>query len=102
MTKATYRRGSLFWAYGYRGIRVHCDRTAWSQVAGLFAEAEMKVHILSKRESERANFKWCKSYETSKLAPNNILLPARPHLLSSPNSHKLKTMYLEALFKNKN
>lgn len=102
MTKATYRRGSLFWAYGYRGIRVHCDRAAWPHVAGLFVKAEMKVHILSKWESERANLKWYKSYETSKLALNDILPPARPHLLSSPNSHKLKTMYSEALFKNKN
>lgn len=53
------------------------------------------THIFIYKEGvERAHWKWCKSFETSKPFPSDILLPSRPCLILPKLFHQLWTKYL--------
>jgi hypothetical protein len=47
MTKVTYRRNGLLWAYSYRSIRIHHHqgRIGWQQALGKAARTAKSLHL---------------------------------------------------------
>jgi hypothetical protein len=85
MTKAAYRRESLFGAYNFRRMSLQPSwREAWQQAGrhGTGAVAESTPLSIHKQEAQRDNKKWGgESSETSKLTPSDTLPSAKPQLL---------------------
>lgn len=63
-------------------------RKAWQQAAGLSLNWMMKVYMFNKKQREKDKpWEWLQGFKTSKPAPGDILLPARPHFLGPTKHH---------------
>jgi hypothetical protein len=83
-TKATYRRKSFF------GVRVNDGESG----GGRWLKQKLRAQSSNpKQKVDRANWKWNKSFETSKPAPRDIFLY---HPNPPPNSHQLGSTYSNA------
>lgn len=96
MTKATYRRKSLFELNGFRGVGVHHDRGTWKQTSDIAGSRELTFWTVCTEQRE-----WTRSgsrFLISKLTPSDILPPASLHYLNPPpKHHQLGTQVFKSL-----